>query len=466
MRQIIFDFGSLELFGFTFPLRLYGYGLMLVLGFLLGIFLAQWRARRTGENSEVIVHCSILALIGGIGGARVAYLIENRRLFAEGPLLEMLNVTSGGLIYFGGVLLATVLVVGYLRLKHLPIRRYLDIVAVSLMVGLAFGRAGCTLNGCCFGGGCRADWPLAMRFPMFSRPLVKLFGGDNPYSKGADTASPLYEYQLKRGEVRPDERLCSIVQKKRVHPPRYLHGALTSDQLTVMFGDEQAAEKLFNDLAGLDGLISADEWQKGLADGKGFLRGSEFWNEAVLFDRSRDGQLNFMEVWDYLQFRRELLAQRFDADRDGILAGKERAETNAYLQEDLIKLASRQWSAPVKPAQLLGLFNALILAVLLTAFYRLRRREGQVFALMVILYPITRFILESIRADNPHNLWKGVLTHNQYSSLAIVVAGVIMMFVLQRLDASAGPTWLQRVALADQARRASGTKANKRSTKK
>jgi len=171
MQRTIIDFGTLDLdvFGWSIPLRIYGYGLMLVLGFLVSLAVAQWRARRAGEDPEHMARVALLALVGGIVGSRVAYIIERWESHfarAEDRFAEMLDVSSGGLIYYGGVLLATAMVVAYLLRKRLPVRRYLDIVAAPLMIGLAFGRAGCTLNGCCYGARCGEHWPLGMRFPM------------------------------------------------------------------------------------------------------------------------------------------------------------------------------------------------------------------------------------------------------------------------------------------------------------
>ena len=127
MLQTVFDFGTLDVFGLHIPLRIYGYGLMLVFGALGAIYLARWRAIRAGEDPDSIARCGLLALVGGILGARIAYAIENWRTFDS--LGDVLNVTSGGLIYYGGVGLATALVLAYLRIKRLPIRRYLDIIA-------------------------------------------------------------------------------------------------------------------------------------------------------------------------------------------------------------------------------------------------------------------------------------------------------------------------------------------------
>jgi len=149
--------------------------------------------------------------------------------------------------------------------------------------------------------------------------------------------------------------------------------------------------------------------------------------------------LSFPEVWEYLQSRRGRLEAKFDTDGDLALGEQERAEADAYLRADLWALAGDQWSQPVKPAQVLGLLNALILAGLLAGFYRLRRRDGQAFALMLILYPITRFVLEGIRGDNRASLLTGALTHNQLSSLAILAFGVIMWAALRKFPASACP---------------------------
>ena len=174
MRQIVIDFGTLELFGMDIPLRVLGYGLMLVCGFLLAVGLTRWRARRAGEDPDNISRVGIVALVAGVLGARLAYVIENWSHFArsDNVLGDVFNITSGGLIYFGGLILATAAVIVTVIVRRRPVRRYVDIVAVGVMVGLAFGRAGCLLNGCCWGARCRDDWSLSARFPMYSHPLA------------------------------------------------------------------------------------------------------------------------------------------------------------------------------------------------------------------------------------------------------------------------------------------------------
>lgn len=455
MRQIIIDFGRLHLFNIDLTLRVYGYGLMLVLGFLCGIYLARWRARRMGEHPDAITYVGLMALIGGVVGARLAYVIQKWDEFANqpNPLVSMMDITSGGLIYYGGLGMGLVFVLVYMWAKRLPIRRYLDIIAPSIMIGLAFGRMGCLLNGCCFGGACDANWPLAAHFPMYSQPLVKLDGTPGPFSNGTDSPSPPYEYQFSTRQVQPDERLTIQVSDASygypLHAPRYLHGRLTNDQLTVMQGSKEEARKEFEKIAP-EGRLTYNSWERARAAGNGLLRGSEFWDEAITFSqhRSIEGQpvLTFDDVWQYLQARREWLVKKFDTAKTGQLAGAQAAAANEYLQADLQAVASAEHANALRPSQALGAVNAMLLAGLLMFFYRLRTREGQVFVLMLVLYPITRFVEELIRADNPHNLAQFQLTHNQYTSMVMLLAGIVMWLLLRKLPPSAGPTWDQRAA--------------------
>jgi prolipoprotein diacylglyceryltransferase len=467
MRQIIIDFGTIELFGTTISPSVYGYGLMLVLGFLTGIYLAQWRARRNGEDPEHCPQVGILALIGGVLGARIAYIIENADVYFPpgGPAdwAGMLNITSGGLIYFGGVILATVLVLGYLRLKGLPIRRFLDILAVSMMIGLAFGRAGCYLNGCCYGGACSEEWALASHFPMYSEPLVNLGDGNSPFSQGMESPSPPYAAQLREGRVKVDPRLVNPLAGPRVvdhegrrvtipvlTPPGMFHGRLTADQVEPYQLPLPDLQKAFVRIAGDDRLISRAEWEQAARKADGVLRGSETWDQAMLLDgvqtHQRDEQITLPEFKAFYGQRRAWMLASFDTDNDGRLGPEEAASANDFLQASQYAIAHEAHAEPVQPAQLLGLINALLIAGILSGFYRLRWREGQVFVLMLILYPISRFVLESIRADNPHDITRGVLTHNQVTSMILLAVGLLAWWGLTKLPASAGPPAAQRQA--------------------
>jgi phosphatidylglycerol:prolipoprotein diacylglycerol transferase len=85
-------------------------------------------------------------------------------------LWDAINIRSGGLTFYGGLLLATPVLLYYGWKKRIPLRLGMDIIAPCVMVGLAFGRVGCFLNGCCHGAECDAPW--AVRFPYYSNAYI------------------------------------------------------------------------------------------------------------------------------------------------------------------------------------------------------------------------------------------------------------------------------------------------------
>jgi phosphatidylglycerol---prolipoprotein diacylglyceryl transferase len=99
-------------------------------------------------------------------------------------------------------------------------------------------------------------------------------------------------------------------------------------------------------------------------------------------------------------------------------------------------------SLPVHPKQLYAAIAGFALLALLGAYYPRRRRDGEVMALLMITYPITRFLVEFYRGDASG--WHAGLTISQYISLALVAAGIVTWIYLSRLplgryaDAAAG----------------------------
>ena len=159
-----------------FDLPVYGYGVMLVVGFFGAVALAKFLARRSGIDPEIFVNASLIALVAGVVGARLSHVLENIGDFTRADLTawenlkNVLNMRSGGLTYYGGFLLATPATIAYGVYKKVPLRLGMDIVAPCLMIGLGFGRIGCFLNGCCHGAECNLPW--AVTFPYYSNAFL------------------------------------------------------------------------------------------------------------------------------------------------------------------------------------------------------------------------------------------------------------------------------------------------------
>jgi len=160
-----------------FHIPIYGYGLMLVVGFLVATQLAMMLCRHSAIDPEVMMTAMLIMLATGVAGARISHILENIHEFTKGTFAEnvrnMLDIRSGGLTYYGGFLLATPCAIWYGVVKKVPIKRGMDIIAPCLMIGLAFGRIGCFLNGCCYGAECNLPW--AVSFPYYSNAYIDEF---------------------------------------------------------------------------------------------------------------------------------------------------------------------------------------------------------------------------------------------------------------------------------------------------
>jgi phosphatidylglycerol:prolipoprotein diacylglycerol transferase len=299
-----------DLFRIPLPFKLFGsneivihgFGLMLVIGFLSAMWLAKVLARRSKIDPELFANAALLALFAGVIGARLSHVLENFSEFAAHPL-EAFNIGSGGLTYYGGFLLALPVLIGYALWKRVPLRIGMDIVAPCLMVGLAFGRIGCFLNGCCYGAECDPNnVPWAVRFP---------------YNSFA------YQDQYRAGEVAPPAALTGTTETGR----------------TVL--------------------------------------------------RPRD-QLS----WDEKQ------------------------------------IAAAELARPVHPAQLYSALTAFLLAAVLVAYFTLPHTPGRVFALMMILEGVARYILELLRVE-PAVVHVGGygMSLSMVLSVILVAAGIALWFV-------------------------------------
>jgi phosphatidylglycerol:prolipoprotein diacylglycerol transferase len=155
VHPIAFYFGSL-------PIR--WYGVMMALAFLAGLWTATRRARLVNVSGEIIADVTMWLMAGSIVGARFVYVTTYwKQEFAGGPFSEVFMIQHGGLVYYGGLIGATLAGIVYLAWKKLPVWKMADIFAPSIALGSVFGRIGCLLNGCCYGRTC--DLPWAIHFP-------------------------------------------------------------------------------------------------------------------------------------------------------------------------------------------------------------------------------------------------------------------------------------------------------------
>lgn len=148
------------------PIR--GYGTMLLVAIVAGVGLAAYRARKMGLDPELILSLAFWMMFAGIFGARLFFVVQKWDQFVrptwQETILALADFVGGGLVVFGSAIGALVALVVFCRLRKLPVLAIADLVAPSMMVGLAIGRIGCLLNGCCYGGLCEIP-QLGVQFP-------------------------------------------------------------------------------------------------------------------------------------------------------------------------------------------------------------------------------------------------------------------------------------------------------------
>jgi phosphatidylglycerol:prolipoprotein diacylglycerol transferase len=165
--------------GTDWSIPIHGYGLMLVIGFFAALEIAKRLGPRVGVKAEWFQNALLIAIVAGVVGSRLSHVLENWSIYTDpkrsfsGNFFAAINITSGGLTFYGGLILAGLCVFAYAVWSKIPVRPTMDAAAPAIVVGLAFGRIGCLLHGCCYGGVCSPDAvPWAVQFPYGSPAYV------------------------------------------------------------------------------------------------------------------------------------------------------------------------------------------------------------------------------------------------------------------------------------------------------
>jgi phosphatidylglycerol:prolipoprotein diacylglycerol transferase len=333
------------------PLR--GYGIMLLTGSVVGIAMTVHLARKAGIEIDEILSLAVLVFIAGVVGARLFYVVEYwdsriREPDLGGTIKNVLAFTEGGLVIYGAFIGAMLgFAIGVTRRK-LPALAMADLVAPSMMAGLALGRIGCLLNGCCYGGESTAPW--AITFPSESAPKTP----SAPYGDQGG-AGRFHGFRLGVGEGEPP---ALVVEQVDADSPASRAGLRAGAVVTA-----------------INGHVVADL-------------------EAA---RRR--------IWATLVTPRSLAL----TTSDGVTT--------------IPAITPPPRSRPVHPTQIYSAIDAGLLAWVLWSFYPYRRRDGQVMALMLMLHPVSRFLLEIIRVDESP-VWGTGLSISQNLSVVLFAIGV------------------------------------------
>jgi len=367
------------------------YGVMLMLGFLTGIWMACRRAERSRANPDIILNMGFISLIGGIVGARAMYVIHywgERFGNQPSPIMAVLDIRSGGLEFLGGPMLVIPALYIYLRyIAKVSRRWYLDMAIPALPWGLALTRVGCFLNGCCWGSVCvdpndpahaRAAVPWAVRFPYGSGPMIQ-------------------QYQF--GQLTLPKELIWVGPGGDSTPiPREAIDALAADDGATGRSIRQRFDELARQL-----------------------------NEA----RARNAPPEEIRIAETnLASIKQVHLKYLDT-----MAGVADAQCRKYniTPAELAALADHYRAKPNHPTQLYAVITGLLLTWVLSVGYFYRKRHGVLLPWFLILYSIARFFEELLRQDNPLDFGFGGLTISQFLGLILAVIGAACLWYIYRL---------------------------------
>lgn len=140
MYPILFSIGSVHI---------YTHGLLMVIGATFGGFVIYLLAKQKRYNTSFLFDLLVYSFLAGLIGARILYVILYFNQFAN--FKEILLIWYGGLVSYGGIIGGLLVAYLILKAKRENIYKWFDIGIIGLLIGWAFGRIGCLLNGDSYG---------------------------------------------------------------------------------------------------------------------------------------------------------------------------------------------------------------------------------------------------------------------------------------------------------------------------
>lgn len=153
-----------------FGIPVYSYGFFMAVAFLLCLCLVAQRAKTFGIVREHILDVCFYVFISGLAGARLFYVVMDLPYYLKNPL-EIFQLQKGGLVFYGGIIMALAAGILVIKKYKLPLGKTVDLLVLYLPLGHAIARVGCFLNGCCYGKPTGVLW--AVQFPQNSLPGIR-----------------------------------------------------------------------------------------------------------------------------------------------------------------------------------------------------------------------------------------------------------------------------------------------------
>lgn len=279
-----------RLFGISVP----SYFILLLSGFLFATATGAIWARRIGEDADAIVDLGLFTLLAGVAGARILSVLADGHFWeyvhlctapslVDWPVDDKAECLSpawggawdpvrglchpkaadcfawaefwrGGLAYYGGLIGASIAAWFLLRRDRFPFWKAADMAGFAVPLGLAFGRMGCLMAGCCFGATCTLPW--AISFPGGSDASFEQFKA-HELASARMWSLPVHPTQLYESlACLTIAAACLIL----IHPRKRYDGQVFAAFLALYAVARFALEVLRRDDRGGLGILSTSQW--------------------------------------------------------------------------------------------------------------------------------------------------------------------------------------------------------------
>jgi phosphatidylglycerol---prolipoprotein diacylglyceryl transferase len=144
---------------------IYTYGILLAAAYLLGLKLAMVRAKARQLDEARILDLGIYIIVSALVGAKLLLLVTDFNTYASNPR-ELLSLVRVAGVFYGGLILAVVVAIWYIRRVGLPLWTTCDVFAPGIALGHVVGRLGCFFAGCCYGKPTTMPWGIVFTDPF------------------------------------------------------------------------------------------------------------------------------------------------------------------------------------------------------------------------------------------------------------------------------------------------------------
>lgn len=468
MFQVLFHIPFTEAWFPPYGFPVHSFGAMLFMIFVvLTMVWGPKRAEAIGLPSDKLMDMSIVMFITGIAGARLVYMIQYSDQFPDkspiGLVTSFFQLNKGGIVLYGSIVGGFLGFLAFYRLILRPLNisgwQVADVVAPLLALGIAMGRIGCLLNGCCWGQAvCEECQPVPISARLGEFPLLPAHSRDQvcrpglpnrdgegrkerlPWVRGLQTSTGFSIPVETRVGVDPRTVVAvepqSAAAKAGLQPGDLItqaNGEPNRIRL-MLIGSEAEIQAVSAGLPKVRFEFEEDSRQGGTETVFADFDTAEQYYQALEV-ASRLPQVRayaFDTLWgqvrDWQDDRRGINSLALTVLRNG--------------EEVELKFVPR--TVPFYPTQVYETVSMLLLVLLLVAYQPFRRHDGQVMVLWMIGYAAHRFLNEAIRIEPVYQLGPvGVLTLSQWVSVGIFLAAILLelylRYTMPRLPAGPKP---------------------------